>query len=66
MAKVITIYQVTARTKPMDWAEIPRWQVIDFYQTRESAEAKIAEMKADRDWYMNYSGADINLIEVLP
>lgn len=66
MSKVITIYQVVARTKPMDWAEMPRWQTIDFYQTRESAEAKIATMKAERDWYMDYSGADIEEIEVLP
>lgn len=63
---MLTIYKVMVRTNPIDWAEPAQWLDIEFYQSLASAEAKIAEMKADRDWHMNFSGYEIVELEVLP
>lgn len=62
----LTIYKVVAKTNPWDWATMPDYATIEFYQSRESAIKKCQEMMDDKDFYMSWSSVYVEEIEVQP
>ncbi len=60
----MTVFEVVADSAWNDWASRSSATRIGLFASRDKAEAKIKEMKRDKEWKMSWSGIGINEVEV--
>jgi len=60
----MTIFEVVADSAWNDWASRSEPKRIGLFSTRDKAEAKIKDMKRDKEWKMSWSGISINELMV--
>jgi hypothetical protein len=60
----MTVFEVVADSAWNDWASRSNPTRIGLFTSRDKAEAKIKEMKRDKEWKMSWSGIGINEVEV--
>ena len=60
----MTIFEVVADSAWNDWASRSSPTRIGLFTTRDKAEAKIKEMKRDKEWKMSWSDIRINEVKV--
>ena len=60
----MTIFEVVADSAWNDWASRSGPRRIGLFTTRDKAEAKIKEMKRDKEWKMSWSDIRINEVNV--
>ena len=60
----MTIFEVVADSAWNDWASRSEPKRIGLFTTCDKAEAKIKEMKRDKEWKMSWSDIRINEVKV--
>ena len=60
----MTIFEVVADSAWIDWGHRGTQTRIGLFSTRDKAEAKIKEMKRDKEWKMSWSDIRINEVNV--
>ena len=60
----MTIFEVVADSAWIDWGHRGTQTRIALFSTRDKAEAKIKDMKRDKEWKMSWSGISINELMV--
>lgn len=60
----MTIFELVADSAWNDWASRSSPTRIGLFSSREKAEAKIKEMKRDKEWKMSWNGFNINEVNV--
>jgi len=58
------VYELIATSAWIDWASRGQPTRIGLFSNREKAEAKISEMKKDKEWKMSWSSFDIHEVGV--
>ena len=60
----MTVFELVGLTSWIDWATGGKPERLGLFSTMEKAEAKIALIKADKVWKMEWSDFDINEVKV--
>lgn len=60
----MTVYELIATSASNDWASRGEDSRIGFYTTRDKAEARIEEIKKDKEWRMSWAAFNIREVTV--
>jgi hypothetical protein len=60
----MTVFELIGTSAWIDWASRGQPSRIGLFATREKAEAKIKEIKQDKNWKMSWKSLDIHEVEV--
>ena len=60
----MTVFQLNGWTARIDWASTSERKSLGLFSSREKAQARIEDIKLDRNWHMDWSGFEISEVEV--